>query len=342
MKFTTNTIGIWVAAALAIMAGTSYGAPAIVSVTQNGGSLTVQGSGFGNHANYGQGQPFLSRAWNDFSSGSVDGGNLARDGTPDAAANWSIQSAGARPNHAFWLRRGAVSSRLGWYGVGPTSGQHQWFTSFWFKYHNTASTDGGKFWRIWENNNNNIWLATGGGDTSVRGAFENPGADTVFGSPNSFGENTWHRVDIWMNDGTIGGAKEFTVYMDNIQQWTKPTWGDTPFDWGGGWEIGQMIEVSGNYYGFSDVYYDHTRARVEIGNAPTWSSSTIREIQIPKSWSDTGISAQLNKGALSNGANAYVFVVDESGNVSNGYPITIGTPSASPSAVAPPQNLHVL
>ena len=39
---------------------------------------------------------------------------------------------------------------------------------------------------------------------------------------------------------------------------------------------------------------------------------------------------------------ANVFVVDESGNVSNGYPITIGTPSASPSAVAPPQNLHVL
>lgn len=73
-----------------------------------------------------------------------------------------------------------------------------------------------------------------------------------------------------------------------------------------------------------DVYLDNSLARVEIGNASTWSGSTHREIQIPSSWSPDAINVDVNLGAFEEGDEAYLYVVDEDGNVNeNGYPIDI-------------------
>jgi len=92
-------------------------------------------------------------------------------------------------------------------------------------------------------------------------------------------------------------------------------------------------------YAFDDVFFDHTRARVEIGNAPTWTATTIREIQIPVSWSSTSITVQTNITAFAPGSTAYLFVVDASGAVSGGFPITVGGSGVS---VAAPQNLRLV
>jgi hypothetical protein len=73
---------------------------------------------------------------------------------------------------------------------------------------------------------------------------------------------------------------------------------------------------------WSEVYIDTTQARVEIGNASTWDACTHREIQIPKTWSDSAITATVNQGTFKNGEAAYVFVVDANGNVSPGKQIT--------------------
>ena len=71
-----------------------------------------------------------------------------------------------------------------------------------------------------------------------------------------------------------------------------------------------------------NVYVDNTKARVEIGNASTWSSCTKREIQVPAVWSDNEITFNVNQGEFQNGESAFLFVVDENGNASDGYPIT--------------------
>ncbi len=73
-----------------------------------------------------------------------------------------------------------------------------------------------------------------------------------------------------------------------------------------------------------DVYLDNSLARVEIGNASTWSASTRREIQIPSSWSSSAINVDVNLGAFDEEDEVYLYVVDKDGNVNeNGYPIDI-------------------
>lgn len=73
-----------------------------------------------------------------------------------------------------------------------------------------------------------------------------------------------------------------------------------------------------------DVYLDNSLARVEIGNASTWSASTRKEIQIPTSWSSSAITVNVNAGNFEDEEQVYLYVVDKDGNVNeNGYPINI-------------------
>lgn len=73
-----------------------------------------------------------------------------------------------------------------------------------------------------------------------------------------------------------------------------------------------------------DVYLDNSLARVELGNASTWSSSTHKEILIPTSWSSNAITVTVNSGMFSNQEQAYLYVVDANGAVNSaGYPVIV-------------------
>ncbi len=75
---------------------------------------------------------------------------------------------------------------------------------------------------------------------------------------------------------------------------------------------------------YDNIYIDKSIARVEIGNASTYGASTRREIQVPMSWNNGSIQFTVNKGGLSSGQTAYIYVLDSNGNVNaNGYPVTI-------------------
>ncbi|MBK7189437.1 MAG: hypothetical protein IPH86_12335 [bacterium] len=73
---------------------------------------------------------------------------------------------------------------------------------------------------------------------------------------------------------------------------------------------------------FDDFYLNKSLARVEIGNASTYATSSIREIQLPSSWSETSIGVTVNTGSFANGT-AYLFVIDAGGTQSAGYQIVI-------------------
>lgn len=86
----------------------------------------------------------------------------------------------------------------------------------------------------------------------------------------------------------------------------------------------------------SNIYYDDiyvatgagARARVEIGNASTYSSCTNLAVITPTSWSDTSITATVRQGSFANGS-AYLYVTDASGvTETNGLPITLGASSS--------------
>ncbi len=98
----------------------------------------------------------------------------------------------------------------------------------------------------------------------------------------------------------------------------------------------RMYGFTSNWRYFADVYLDYTRARVVLGNASTLAASTLREVQIPTSWSTTSIAISANLGAFANGATAYLFVVDANGQVSAGRPVTIGSGSGTPGDTTAP------
>jgi hypothetical protein len=72
-----------------------------------------------------------------------------------------------------------------------------------------------------------------------------------------------------------------------------------------------------------NVYVDSTRARVEIGNAATWAACTRREVQPSTAWASGAITATYQKGALSSGANNWVYVINAAGVPTAGFQITL-------------------
>ncbi len=82
-------------------------------------------------------------------------------------------------------------------------------------------------------------------------------------------------------------------------------------------------EVADTYW--SDVYVDTTRARVEIGDQPTYDSCVHREIQIPTAWTAGSITFTVHHGSFGSNADVYLFVSDSTGAVNpTGYPVSLG------------------
>lgn len=98
------------------------------------------------------------------------------------------------------------------------------------------------------------------------------------------------------------------------------------------------------YPTFDDMYVatgEYAQARVEIGNSPTYMSSTKLALVTMNSWNDSLIAGIVRQGSFQAGDQAYLFVTDAAGNVnSGGYPITISaTISTGPSN---PKNLQLI
>lgn len=88
---------------------------------------------------------------------------------------------------------------------------------------------------------------------------------------------------------------------------------------------------------YDDVYMakgPNARARIEIGNASTYTNCTDLAIATVKSWSDTSVVATVRQGSFANLSNAYLYVFDANGNVnSSGYPLC-------PTCPNPPLAVH--
>ena len=88
-------------------------------------------------------------------------------------------------------------------------------------------------------------------------------------------------------------------------------------------ESGGLLAVSQ----WDNIYMDNTWARVEIGDNSEYANCKHREIQVPNYWSRIGnpdqeIRVTVNQGSFTDGSNAYLFVIDEDGIPSKGYPVT--------------------
>ena len=90
-----------------------------------------------------------------------------------------------------------------------------------------------------------------------------------------------------------------------------------------------QVNTEETYFYFDDIYIDNSWARVEIGDNSDYDSCTHREMQIPISWDTDEITITFNKGSFENNSTAYLFVVDENGAISDGRTITVGSASTT-------------
>jgi hypothetical protein len=92
--------------------------------------------------------------------------------------------------------------------------------------------------------------------------------------------------------------------------------------------------ISASYVYIDDVYMDKYFARIMLGDAATYAGSSKRTPLIPKTWSDTSVTAYFHQGNWSNGATAYVYVCNDSNECNaTGYSVTLATTYADPSTI---------
>jgi hypothetical protein len=91
---------------------------------------------------------------------------------------------------------------------------------------------------------------------------------------------------------------------------------------------GYVRDTPGSHPTFDDVYIAYggnAQARVEIGNANTYTGCSNLAVCTPTSWGATSIVCTVRQGSFANDDTAYLYVIDEDGLVSDAEEITIGS-----------------
>ncbi len=156
--------------------------------------------------------------------------------------------------------------------------------------------------------------------------------------PDAFLFDTWQRIEAYykksntdVDDGLFEwrriGRSEDEVIISNYDAVTHE---NNSSD-----QLWRYIMI-GHYYGnlsggegrdmkiyYDDIYIGNSRARVELGDNKSWDDCILREIQVPTTWAENSITIEVNQGSFQSGDTAYLFVVDETGNVSEGFQVII-------------------
>jgi len=338
----------------------AYAAPTISGVSgsiKHGGSISISGSDFGSHASYNnisgswKGGKFINYRFKDFEDGLTDSdGFYAQRGGGTWKASTSELSvlSGGPKNSGRYLKRYYVTDEPGGVSADVSGSGNQLYTTF--KFYMPAGTQSGKFFRFYASApQNNVYLSTGCTNNMVRGYSECTagscsGIQTEWGTGPTLTPGQWHRIEVWAD----ASKNNFSVAVNGVAAWQKSNWLNSSLLLNGHTlDYPNMLDNSSRdaacpatgYYGFDDIFVDFTQARVEIGDAATWTATRKKEVQIPSVWSASSITVQVNTGEFSPGQTAYLYVVDASGAVnSQGIPITIGGSSVAPQ---PPTSVQV-
>jgi len=331
------------------LTGPASAVPSVSSVagdTSHGGSLTITGSGFGTKATA---APYK---YDDFEGGTL--GARVGNGwytSSNLSDGWPIYSdaharaSGIADESAYLQHDRAYNSTIGVTGLNWDYGQEV-YLSCWY-YCTTAGAQSRNF---------KILAFRGGGAGNWDGPdfradmYPNqPGGHAYVARPDKsliiqdWGlgghllEDGWHRVELFMHTGTSNSSDNDGVCLGwrDLNRW----WTLENFEFDFSTQNYDNIYFAAYFarddgtprpqmwWYWDEIYIDTTQARVEIGNASTWSACTHREIQIPSAWSSSSITVTVNQGSFANAAPAYLYVVDQDGNANAaGYPITIGGP----------------
>jgi len=329
-------------------------APSISSVSGSviqGQNLVISGKYFGTKS------PVTPWLYDDFESGASNG--LSATGRSSTVGNHSWQyydmNGGGGPtnydnsqnfngNYSVTEINGGNGNNL-WVGGQATQ---QRYVSYRFRY--SGNLTGGYVWKF---DRTTSGLNNQGNENPPYDAFPNFGFGNLDGGyfnngdgnfynykgwPTVGAANTWHRIEDYFTMSTKGvsnGTMQIWVdnllntnYVNNLMTCSNSA-SVCQIDT---WMMPLMAnDTSSLQTWVDDVYIDNTLARIEVCDSPTWANRTKCVLQIPNTtWNDNTIQAKVVQGQFGSGAVAYLFVIDGSGNVSNGQPITFGSGGSPP------------
>lgn len=305
-------------------------------------TLTVTGSGFGTKATA---EPFV---WDDFESGVV-GNPLSssqrwihyENGSRVFPQYSNLQAySGARAAYNFIDRPadGEDFSTAGLRGLQAT----EMYFSYQFRWEVVSGTMGAGFIKTLRGNGVSgfyharprFYTSVHPGATLVNAGYAYTGADAdgAGEAASNVPANTWNRMEGYYKLSAPAGSANGMLQtwanllprVNLVNVMTLPSA-----------QAGQLVDnfllpfMASNLSTVQlrlfvdDIYVDRTRARVEIGDADTWTACRQREVQIPTSWSNTAITLNVNQGRFANGARGYVYVVNADGRVNaRGVPLS--------------------
>jgi len=310
-------------------------------------SITVNGSSFGSHTDYHDSNQTGQLNWSWQSWRDTLENNGYSCGTTPSSAFWSLSNSSPRISGTSFARRNNTSgSNTNVAGEQRTAGVLPgfYYISYWQRI--ASSAFAGKISRFASSNfnSNDYWLSTAGG----LGTVGSNDALICYGGSIPYTSGEWQRIDLVLDanantqsqiivgqnsNNNVWSGQNYSCGSQNISNLNPSTGGSFQVNMGAGLDPGVIID-------FSDLYIDFTQARVEVCDSSTWAARTHCEIQVPQAWTASSLTAKVNQGSFANGSNAYLYAVDSSGNVSNGYSITFG--GSGSIGLNPPTNLKIL
>lgn len=348
------------AAVAAMLPNTAFAAPSITSTSSanlsHSQTITVNGSGFGVKS------PVAPQMWDpvDGMYTNIVNGAVVPIGSSYVWPNSSGSSPplGDTPRFKTSNPRGKYTAK--YTNTGTTGGDGR--SSVGGKDFSLACAGGKMYvtWWIWTNSS----APQGTGESSKFNRFTNNGNDSNLPSQILWKANNLQAYDTTLGyvinswPGWTGNTSAWNRLEEVVDNTTTPKPNvkgsvngtlalnatasiSLPVDICGISSIGyDASNDSGTpIFDYGEIYVDNTLARVEICNATTKAASNHCEIQIPQTiWVDGQLQITVNQGSFASGATAYLYVIDNTGTVSNGQPITFGSGST---ALAAPTGLKV-
>jgi hypothetical protein len=345
---------------------TSLAAPSVSSVSgtiRDGSSITVAGSNFGTKS------PAIPIKWDNFSGGT--NGNVLANGwayhVADEGYSVPYYSNDSPRTGRSLLVRCEFSTKNGcvFYKSLETSNKPKVYTTFYLRVRklNGGEPDNYKYCVFTSSPTSfagafpRLWFSGNAGSYYMQSASDE-GGESMDCYTEKPADNVWKRVELYGIASSGGSTKDGKIYFykqnntdgkfeapdhctsghDQMACQTRDT-----LHWVNAFYGIYKYLGGDHYYDFSDIYFDDTLARVEIGDNATWANCTQREIQIPSTWSDNSITLTANQGSFANGQQAYLYVVDSNGSVNaSGYPVMIGSGSSDTTPPAPPSGVTII
>lgn len=341
---------------LGLDSGPAEAAPTITGVSgpaAHGATVTVSGSGFGT-------KPTAAPLkYDDFEGGAL-GALIANGwhassqmGFPPIYSNTIVRPNSTRSVRSRFIN-GEYNSSFGlsnqtlqelyidaWYyfdSVAPYSRNHKPF-----RLHNGSQGQPNLYYGFWCQGQGASIIAQDGVSGGTTGHWM---ADWL----TIIGARQWAHFQLYIrestpgvDDGVVWFAVNNAVQLDNRPIRTRnvasDTWDMVLLGNYTGHEADSSCAASGDQNTYWDnVYVDTSRARVEIGNGPTYATSTHREVQIPSAWAAGSITVTVNAGSFGPLDTLFLYVVDASGAVNTtGFSVSM----TGQSPPAPPTGLRV-